>query len=126
MPFPQDRAKDASGNILASRKGLVAVDRQIPVTNTPIQDTIKLLLLGNLTQAERNQGITTEYPLPGVELKGANLRNGVLTLEFADPQNKTGGGSARVSVLWFQIEATAKQFPGVSEVKFIPEELFQP
>ncbi len=124
--YNPDKDKDTNGNILASRRGLVAVDRQIPVTKTPIQDTIKLLLQGNLTSAERAQGITTEYPLPGVELKSANLKSGVLTLEFADPQNKTGGGSARVGVLWFQIEATAKQFPGVSQVKFKPEELFQP
>jgi hypothetical protein len=124
--YDPNKDKDASGNILASRKGLVAVDRQIPISNTPIQDTIRLLLQGDLSEAERAQGITTEYPLPGVELKSASLNGTILTLEFADPQNKTGGGSARVGVLWFQIEATAKQFPGVLEVKFKPEELFQP
>jgi spore germination protein GerM len=118
--------KDAAGNVLCSRDGLVGVMREIKLTSTPIHDAIRLLLRGELTQDERQRGITTEFPLSDVELKGANLNNGVLTLEFVDPQNKTSGGSCRAGILWFQIEATAKQFSGVREVRFIPEELFQP
>lgn len=117
---------DQTGNVMCSRQGLASVDRNIPVTQTPIQDTIRLLLKGGITAAERNLGITTEFPLAGVDLKGANLKDGVLTLEFTDPNNRTGGGSCRVGVLWFQIEATAKQFPEVNSVRFTPEELFQP
>lgn len=117
--------RDESGNVLCSRQGLVAVERQIPATTTPIQDTIKLLISGQLTNAEKAQGITTEYPLGGFSLKNASLNNGVLTLEFRDPNNKTEGGSCRVGILWFQIEATAKQFSGVQSVKFIPDSLFQ-
>ncbi|MDD2696996.1 MAG: Gmad2 immunoglobulin-like domain-containing protein [Candidatus Pacebacteria bacterium] len=118
--------KDETGNISCSRAGLVAVERTVSVTKTPIQDTIRLLLQGELTDKEKANGIATEYPLEGVSLKGASLNEGVLTLQFDDPNNKTGGGSCRVGILWFQIEATAKQFPEVQEVKFIPEELFQP
>lgn len=113
-------------NTACSEKGLVAVERQIPITQTPIQDAINLLLKGGLTSQEKAQGITTEYPLPGFVLQGASLNNKVLTLDFNDPNNKTGGGSCRVGILWNQIKATAKQFPEVQEVKFIPEELFQP
>jgi len=118
--------KDETGNTLCSRKGLVAIERLIPVTKTPIQDTIKLLLQGNLTEEEKARGITTEYPLEGLSLKGASLKNGVLTLEFDDANNRTGGGSCRVGILWFQVEATAKQFSEVKSVRFLPEELFQP
>ena len=123
-----EKDKDETGNVMCSRDGLVVVEREIPVSMTPIQDTIRLLLLGkeNLTEEEKDAGIDTEYPLEGLMLKGASLTDGVLTLEFNDPNNKTGGGSCRAGVLWFQIEATAKQFPEVSEVKFYPEELFQP
>lgn len=124
--YNSSKDQDATGNILCSKNGLVAVKREIPNTKTPIQDTINLLLQGKLTAAEKAQGISTEYPLAGVELKGAALNNGTLTLEFADPQNKTGGGSCRVGVLWYQIEATAKQFPEVKAVKFMPDVLFQP
>lgn len=124
--YSSDKDKDANGNIQCSKQGLAVVDRQIPISQTPIQDTIKILMQGQLTLEEKSQGISTEYPLAGVELKGANLKEGVLTLEFSDPQNKTGGGACRAGILWFQIEATAKQFEGVKSVKFIPEELFQP
>ena len=118
--------KDESGNIACSRNGLVPIQREIPITRTPIQDTIKLLLRGELTAEERDQGVDTEYPLAGLSLIGASLNDGVLTLEFDDPQNRTGGGSCRVGILWFQIEVTAKQFSEVKQVRFLPEELFQP
>ena len=118
--------KDESGNIACSRNGLMFLEREIPITKTPLQDTISLLLLGDITEEERAQGITTEYPLEGFSLKGALLKDGVLTLEFDDLNNKSVGGSCRVGILWFQIEATARQFPEVQQVRFLPEDIFQP
>ncbi len=124
--YNASKDKDLLGNILCSDKGIVAVDRKIPVTNTPIQDSIKLLLKGELTQTERNQGITTEYPLAGFELVSASAAGSTLTLTFKDPQNKTSGGACRVSILRAQIEAVAKQFSGVSTVRIMPEGILQP
>jgi len=118
--------QDEEGNIVCSRKGLTAVERTIPLSKTSIQDTIKLLLKGDLTEEEKARGIETEYPLAGLSLEGASLKDGVLTLAFSDPQNKTSGGSCRAGILWFQIEETTKQFPEVKEVRFLPENLFQP
>lgn len=118
--------KDDSGNIMCSRNGLMAVEREVAVTKTPIQDAIKLLLLGQITEQEKSQGISTEYPLDGFSLKGASLKDSILTLEFMDLNNKTVGGSCRVGILWFQIEATAKQFQEVQRVRFLPEDIFQP
>lgn len=118
--------RDDEGNVLCSRKGLAPVEREIPLTITPIKDAVNLLLKGELTAQEQARNIATEYPLEGLALKKAVLKDGVLTLEFDDPLRKTVGGSCRVGILWFQIEATAKQFPEVKEVKFHPEELFQP
>lgn len=113
-------------NSACSSAGLVAVDRVIPKTSTPLKDSIELLLKGELSAIEKAQGISSDFPLPGVSLKSATLSNGTATLTFGDPQNKTSGGSCRVSVLWAQIEATAKQFPTVKSVTFAPAELFQP
>lgn len=124
--YDSSKDQDLTGNVMCTRNGLVAVERKMPSTITPIQDAINLLLQGKLTAGEKAQGITTEYPLPGVALKGASLKDGTLTLEFSDPQNKTSGGSCRSGVLWYQIEATAKQFPEVKTVKFTPETIFQP
>jgi spore germination protein GerM len=120
-------AKDQGpGGAQCSRNGLVAVERIIPKTETPLQDSIKLLLRGELTDEEKALGITTEFPLAGVTLANAVINNGVATLTFSDPQNKTSGGSCRAGILWFEIEATAKQFPSVSSVRFLPATLFQP
>lgn len=136
-PLPQDRAvslyyynpaldEDESGNILCSAQGLVAVARSVPEGSTVIEDTIRLLIEGDLTEAERAQGLTTEFPLEGFSLTSARLENGVLTLTFTDAMNRSGGGACRVGILWAQIERTARQFTGVQEVRFEPEELFQP
>ena len=127
--YNPENDKDETGNVMCSRKGLVPIEREIPVSQTPIQDTINLLLKGreNLIQTDIAQGITTEYPLEGFSLSEVNLKeDGTLILKFNDPLNKTGGGSCRVGILWFQIETTAKQFPEVKKVQFLPEELFQP
>ncbi|PIR82392.1 hypothetical protein COU20_02615 [Candidatus Kaiserbacteria bacterium CG10_big_fil_rev_8_21_14_0_10_59_10] len=116
---------DATGNVMCSRAGLVPVQREI-TTHTPIEDTIRLLLSGELTEEERAAGITTEYPLEGFELVSATLEDGVLTFTFNDPEGRTVGGSCRVGILWAQIDETARQYEGVEEVRFLPEELFQP
>ncbi|MFH0779684.1 MAG: Gmad2 immunoglobulin-like domain-containing protein [Parcubacteria group bacterium] len=126
--FYYDASKDvdAGGNLLCTKRGLVPVVRNIPVTMSPIQDTLRLFLKGDLTPAEKAQGITTEFPLSGMEMTGVALNSGVLALTFYDPENQTGGGSCRVGILWSQIKATAMQFPEVKSVKFSPEALFQP
>jgi hypothetical protein len=127
--YNPEKDKDESGNIKCSKDGLVAIEREIPVSKTPIQDTIKFLLKGkeNLKKDELDKGITTEYPLVGFSLTEANFKpDGTLILKFDDPYNQTSGGSCRINILKLQIEATAKQFSGVKKVQFLPEELFQP
>lgn len=124
--YNSSKDMDEHGNILCSVKGLVSVERAIPFTSTPVQDTIRLLLKGGLTERERMSGLSTEYPLLGVELKGAALANDILTLNISDPNNRTVGGSCRVAILRSQIEATARQFSGITSVEFINQGLFQP
>ena len=116
--YNPDKDKDESGNTKCSRDGLMVVEREIPITKTPIQDTINLLLKGE---------DSAEYPLEGFSLAEANLKaDGTLILKFNDSLNKTSGGSCRAGILWFQIEATAKQFSEVKRVEFLPEYIFQP
>lgn len=114
------------GGAQCSSKGLVAVDRTIQATTLPLTKAVRLLLQGDILPAEKTEGLTTEFPLAGLSLVNAEIEDGVATLTFDDPQNKTGGGACRTGILWAQIEATAKQFPSVKSVRFLPEELFQP
>ncbi|HEY4479500.1 MAG TPA: GerMN domain-containing protein [Candidatus Paceibacterota bacterium] len=123
--YDAKKDKDALGVILCSAKGLVPVERKVPNENS-IEETIKLLIHGELTQLEKKAGITTEFPLAGLTLANSSLQNGTLILTFNDPQHKTSGGSCRAAVLSHQIIETARQFPEVSNVKMLPEELFQP
>lgn len=124
--YNASKDRDASGNIMCSQKGLVPVARTIPITLSPVQDAVKLLLKGSLTAEEKQKGITTEFPLSGVQLTGAVKNGSVVTLSFVDPNSKTSGGACRARILWSQIEATAKQFPGITTIKFSPEDIFQP
>jgi hypothetical protein len=114
------------GGAACSARGLVAVTRTIAKTQTPLTDTIRLLLQGELRDTEREEGIESEFPLAGVALKSATITNGVARLTFYDPQNKLSGGSCRVSILQKEIERTAQQFSTVMSVKFLPDTLFQP
>ena len=121
--------KDAGGNIQCSSAGLVPVQRFMNGTPSDQEMTgliIKSLLTGQLTEDERYQGITTEFPLAGVELQTYSILDGVLTLTFSDPEQRTSGGACRAAILWAQIEKTALEVPGVTSVRFLPEDLFQP
>lgn len=125
--YDAERDVDAEGNVMCSAAGLVSVERSIPMTQSPLQDSVQLLLLGELTDEEVEQGLTTEYPLEGFALTGVSRdEDDVLVLNFADSNNATTGGSCRVGILWAQIEATATQFDGFDEVRFAPDTLFQP
>ncbi len=124
--YNPEKDRGADGNIHCSAQGLVAVERAIAPTQTPLKESVELLLEGALTPEEKASGITTEFPLEGVALKSASITDGTATLTFEDPQHKTGGGSCRASILAAQIIATAKQFPTVQDVRLLPEELFQP
>lgn len=122
--YNQIKAKEIADT--CSPDAVLPVEREIPLTKTPIQDAIKLLIKGQLTQQEKADGFFTEFPLSGLELLGANLKDSMLTLQFADPADRTGGGSCRVRLLWAQIQKTVMQFPEVTEVRFQPDTLFQP
>ncbi|MBU0629748.1 MAG: GerMN domain-containing protein [Candidatus Margulisbacteria bacterium] len=105
---------------------ILPVERIIQETNGPLQAAVRLLIKGDLTSEEKAAGYTTEFPHAGFNLVRADLEKGVLTLEFTDVPGFTTGGATRVELLAEQIEKTARQFPGVKTVRFLPDSLFQP
>lgn len=118
---------DEGGNILCSKDGLLAVNREVSSENF-LEETLQILINGELTEDEVNSlGIETEYPLEGLEILSIEKDGEDLFIELFDPFNNTSGGSCRAGILMFQILETAKQFDGVENVIFLPEdELFQP
>lgn len=126
ISFYNQSLDQGPGGPQCGKSGIVSVVREIPKTETPLRDTIELLLKSELTAEEKTQGLTTEFPLPGLTLKSASIDKGKAILTFDDPQGKTSGGSCRVSILREQIEKTAVQFPGITSVELRPVELFQP
>lgn len=124
--YNPSRDQDAQGNIQCSQQGLVEVERQIPISQSPIKDTLELFLNSPLSDDDKALGLTSEFPLSGVSLNSLSLHNGNLTVQLLDAENKIAGGSCRVSILKEQLEAVVKQFPEVVSVIFEPAELFQP
>lgn len=115
---------DETGNILCSSDSVLPVSRTI--NDYTIEKHIEAVLNGpNAT--EEDSGFSSEYPLDGFELEGAELaEDGTLTLSFSDPNNSTTGGSCRVGLLYAQIVKTAESITGVESVVIEPETLFQP
>lgn len=129
--YHYDESKDKSdeGENLCSRRGIVALGRMIPESDTleeSIQIAVEETLRGDITEEEAAQGITTAFPLSGLDLVDVQLENDKAVLTFRDPQNATTGGSCRAALLWYQIEATVLQFEEVNDVEFRPLSLFQP
>lgn len=106
---------------------LLPVYRMFPASKDILVDAINELLKGNLTANERKNWFMTEFPNKDFTLLSSDLSSdGILTLQFSEVPGFTDGGSARILLLSNLIKKTALQFPGVKEVVFTPETLFQP
>lgn len=114
------------GGPACTKDGLVSLERTVPRTKNMAYDAVRLVLDGRLTQAEREEGLITEFPLDGVELKNVTVLNGTAVVSIDDPLFKTSGGACRVTIMRLQVEETLLQFPHITAVRFEPEYLFQP
>lgn len=123
--YMADNDTDGDGNSLCSRNGLIAVKRTLPV-GSRVEDTLNLLLSGALSEDERREDITTEFPLSGLSVERVLHEEGKVIITLDDTNNKTRGGACRTALLWYQIEATMLQFDDVVDVEFRPNDLFQP
>lgn len=106
---------------------VLPIERVISWSKNIIEDTINILLDWNLTNEERAQWFTTEFPNQDFRLVSSNLLSDwTLELTFSEVPGFTSWWSARVFILRSAIEKTAKQFAEVKIVKLLPETLFQP
>lgn len=121
--YDSSRDVDKNGEVRCSAEGLVPVERII-MDDNPVHASIRALMLGELTAAEREAGITTEYPLDGIRFSGTQRRGDTITVSFENPFQNTVSGSCRARILRAQLEETLKQFDGISEVRLEPQDIF--
>jgi spore germination protein GerM len=121
----QDK-KDNDGSTTCDTKYIQPLNRTIDANSKdPMKDTINLLLKGELSQDEQNQGFVTSLPGDGFTLTNDDLSNGTLTLTFDDPNHFAKGSSCHTSGLKEQIIQTGQQFDGVKSVVIKPDSLFE-
>lgn len=125
--YQKTKDLSADGQILCGEESIVPVPRDIPITKTPLQDTLAILFAGSVRPEEKSVGFESLFPLTGLGVKTLTLTQlGELLLTLNDPYNKTVGGSCRVRLLKWQLEKTMKQFDGIKSVIIKPDTLFQP
>lgn len=118
--------KEIAEYIPCSEDAVLPVEREIPLTISPIRDTLDLLLKGILTDEEIVDSYQTEFPNELFEISSINLKEGVLYIDFTDAPDFVNGGSCRTGLLEAQIRKTAMQFPQVESVEYVDELIFQP
>lgn len=125
--FNQDQDNNLTESQKLNTSSVIPVQRTISSSNNLIKDTINLLLQWQLTKEEVALWFQTQFPNKDFFLKNLTLNaDGSLVLEMSEVPWFTSGWSARQILLKVSIEKTAKQFPEVKSVKFVPETLFQP
>lgn len=85
-------------------------------TQTLLTSAIRELLAGP-TPEERRAGLTTAVPA-GTRLRGLQLENDVVIVDFTGEVESGGGSSSMLGRLW-QIVYTATQFPQAPRVRIL-------
>lgn len=107
------------------RESVLPVEREIPLSKTPIRDTMELLLKGQITDKEKQEGfspVSNRLKLTDVNLK----ENGNLILEFEVLSGYSMGGSCLNGLIGAEIIKTAQQFFEVKTIEILPYYLLQP
>lgn len=125
--YDENKDTDTNGVKQCSEKSLVSVARDIPISKTPLQDTLSLLLTGSVRNEERASGLRSFFPLTGLYVKTVTLTElGEILITFDDPYHKSSGDACRANLLRKQLELTLKQFPEISSVIIKPDTIFRP
>jgi germination protein M len=95
------------------------VTRQLPKSDSPLSDAIKALLSGP-TAGEKTKKCMSLIPA-GTKLLGANVKNGIATLNFSEEFEYNPVGVEGYMGQLMQIVYTATSFSTVNSVQFIVE-----
>jgi hypothetical protein len=105
---------EETGNSLRTR-----VSRTLPLTDSPLRDTLNVLLRGP-TAAEKNQKLLTLIP-PGTRILSAQVRGSTAYINFSEDFQfntySTEGYAAQLQ----QLVWTITEFPNIADVQFLIE-----
>lgn len=119
-----DRQQLSDGTTPACSEDAVrSVKKELTISPAIIEDTIRYVLVGEITPEDKEQGYSTFFPQHELNLTQANVVKNTLTLEFDGALSGEGHPCAK-KLLQTQIEKTALQFPEVKKVKIVPESIF--
>lgn len=124
--YNRTRDREIADFISCSEDAVLPIEREIPVTMTPIQDTIKLFLRAKLTDQEKELGFDPVSPNKLSALISANLKDGHLILRFEKMPGAHVGGSCLSVLMNTELAKTIQQFSEVETLDFEPRELFEP
>ncbi len=106
-----------AGDASPCNKDLVAVDRTVKPTATPLRAAIDELLAAP-EQTDANGRLVGNFVRgPGLHAEAVEIRNGAASISIAGSLDLDN--SCRRSLVLSQIEATARQFPSVRSVSVI-------
>jgi spore germination protein GerM len=102
------------GTILRSK-----TTRRIPVSGTPLQDTLQALITGPGAEEER-QGIISLIP-PGTRILGAVIEGSTARINFSEEFQYNTAGMEGFAAQLTQIVWTATEFSNVRDVQILIE-----
>jgi len=107
----------AKYNEKSDKLELIKIERQIPHSDTPLMDTINLLLKGPTKKEEKKYHLTTLF-WNNTRLLNAYIKNGIAYLDFS-PEIELGVGISMLRARLYQIVYTATQFPNIDGVRIL-------
>lgn len=97
----------------------VAVDRELPQSDSPLRDAIVALLAGPDAR-EKGQGLASMIPAE-TRLRSATVKSRTAFLDFTESFRFTAGGVEGLAAELRQVVSTATEFPTVDRVQILIE-----
>ena len=93
-------------------------------SESPINDTYRLLLDYDLSFYEREMGYSSSFPIEGLTFKGASLSGKTLYLKFDNYEVLSSKSALEKKIIEWELIKTGLQFDNVEEVIIQPENIF--
>ncbi len=99
--------------------------RYIDNSNSPINDTYRILLEGKLSFYEREMGYESYFPVKNLVFKGASLQKNILYINFDNENTLSELNEETKAIIKLELIKTGLQFDEVDRVIIQPEDIFK-